>query len=157
MDPTFTSTTTTEYDTVATFSSRGPAIRTGVIKPEVLAVGTDLYTGTQSYDPNGNLYDPNGYTAVNGTSFAAAIVAGVVAMVKQKSPNLTPAYLKSAVVNTANNTAISDFDNNGRQIQASVMDQGAGNSDASAAVQTNITVSPSTVSFGILDTPEPYG
>ncbi len=157
MDPTFTSITTTEFDTVATFSSRGPAIRTGGIKPELLAVGTDLYTGTQSYDPNGNLYDPNGYTAVNGTSFASAIVAGVVAMVKQKNPNLAPAYLKSAVINTANNTAISDFDSNGRQIQASVMDQGAGKLDAAAAVQTNITVSPSTVSFGILDTPNLTG
>ena len=83
LDPNYKSTPTQEFDTVAVFSSRGPAIRTDAIKPELLAVGTDIYTGTQTYDPNGELYDPSGYTAVQGSSYAAPIVAGVVAMVKK--------------------------------------------------------------------------
>ncbi|MGC8795347.1 MAG: S8 family serine peptidase, partial [Bryobacteraceae bacterium] len=55
---------------LAVFSSRGPSLGENGIKPEVAAVGTDLYTATQSYDPNSELWDPTGYTAVDGTSFA---------------------------------------------------------------------------------------
>ncbi|MDZ4797004.1 MAG: S8 family serine peptidase, partial [Bryobacteraceae bacterium] len=137
-----------EADRMASFSSRGPSIRDGLIKPELVAVGTDLYTATQTYDPNGDLYDPSGYVATQGTSFAAPMVAGAVAIVKQRNPRMTPAQLKSAVVNTANNL-ISDVDGS-RQIQAEVLDKGAGKLDAGRAAQTNVTVEPSTLSFGVL-------
>ncbi len=137
-------------DFVGFFSSRGPALETEGIKPELMAVGTDLYTAAQSYDPNGNLYDPSGYTVVNGTSFAAAMVAGVVAMVKQLHPSLTPGQLKSAVVNTANGTAVGDYDSSGNPITAGVESAGNGLLDAQAAVQTNVTIEPATLSLGEL-------
>ena len=73
-----------EFDTVAYFSSLGPSIGENAIKPEVVAVGTDLYMATQSFDPNGDMFDPSGYTAAQGTSFSAPMVAGAVALAKQR-------------------------------------------------------------------------
>jgi minor extracellular serine protease Vpr len=149
LDPTRVETdASSSQDFIAYFSSRGPALETEAIKPEVTAVGTDLYTAGQSYDPNGDMYDPSGFTVVNGTSFAAPMVAGVVAMVQQLHPNLTPSQLKSAVVNTANGSAVGDYDSNGNPVNAGVETTGAGLLNAQAAVQTNVTIEPSTLSFG---------
>lgn len=138
-----------EFDTVADFSSQGPSIGEDAIKPEVVAVGTDLYMATQSFDPNGDMYDPSRYTAAAGTSFSAPMVAGAVALVKQRQPTLTPAQLKSAVVNTASNT-VDEFDSAGRRVRASVAAVGAGKLNVENAVRTNVTVTPSTLSFGAL-------
>ena len=68
-------------DLVVDVSSHGPSIGDvtkgeAPIKPELVAVGQDVYTATQSSDPKGELYDPNGYIAVQGTSFAVPMVAG---------------------------------------------------------------------------------
>jgi len=135
--------TKAQYDTVASFSSRGPSID-GNIKPELVAVGTDLYTAVQRYDPNGELYDPSGYTATQGTSFAVPMVAGALAMVKQQNASFTPAQLKSAVVNTASAT-IQDGSEPAR-----VTAVGAGKLNAEAAVRTKVTAEPATLSFGIV-------
>ena len=79
MDPALVS-QDADYDTVAFFSSHGPAIGTYGIKPELVAVGTDLYTATQTYDPNSGLWDPTGYTPMQGTSFSGPMVAGAAAL-----------------------------------------------------------------------------
>ncbi|HYP08393.1 MAG TPA: S8 family serine peptidase [Bryobacteraceae bacterium] len=148
LDPALREVDTNEFDTIAFFSSRGPSIRENAIKPEVVAVGTDLYLATQKFDPNGDMYDPTGFTAAQGSSFAAPMVAGAAALVKQRNPQWTAAQLKSAVVNTAD-LRIQDYDENGRLIDASVLDIGAGKLDAAAAVRTNVTIAPATASFGI--------
>ncbi len=136
-----------EADTIAYFSSRGPGIGENHVKPELVAVGTDLYLATQSYDPNGDLWSPDGFTAAQGTSFSAPIVAGAAALVKQLRPAFTPADLKSALANTARGN-LGDFDENGGRIPASVTAQGAGKVDVVQAVRTAITAEPATLSFG---------
>ena len=88
---------------------------------------------TQKFDPNGDMYDPSGYTTAQGTSFAAPFVAGAAALVKQRNPQWNAAQIKSAVVNTAT-AVIQDYDQNGNRIQASVLDIGAGKLNADAAV-----------------------
>ncbi len=133
-----------EFDTVADFSSRGPAIGDSNLKPELVAVGTDLYTATQRFDPNGDLYDPDGYTATQGTSFAVPMVAGAAALVKQRNPNFTAAQLKSAVVNTATQ-GIRD----GAE-PARVTAVGAGKLNVEAAVRADVTAEPATLSFGVV-------
>lgn len=138
-----------EADTIAYFSSRGPGIGENHIKPELVAVGTDLYLATQSYDPNGDLWSPDGFTAAQGTSFAAPMVAGAAALVKQLRPAFTPAELKSAVVNTARGN-LADFDENGARIAASVTARGAGKLDVAEAVRTAVTVEPAALSFGVV-------
>jgi minor extracellular serine protease Vpr len=129
---------------IASFSSRGPSIN-GALKPDVTAVGTDLYMAGERYDPNGDLYSPSGYVAADGTSFSTPLVAGSAALVKQKNPRFTALQLKSAVVNTAGQNLT---DESGA---ASVMSAGAGLLNAQAAVATNVTVGPATISFGFLD------
>jgi uncharacterized protein (TIGR03437 family) len=155
LDPALTSVNTSDFNSVAWFSSRGPSIRENGLKPELVAVGTDLYTATQRFDPNGDMYDPAGYAAVEGTSFSAPLVAGVAALVKQRLPGLTPAQLKSALVNTTN-PDVTDWDE-GRQIDANFFDMGAGRLDAAAAVRTNVTVEPAVLSFGVVGTQLPAG
>jgi uncharacterized protein (TIGR03437 family) len=134
---------------VAIFSSQGPATGTNAIKPEVIAVGTDLYLATQRFDPNGDMFDASGYTRAEGTSFAGPIVAGAAALVKQRNPRLTPAQVKSAVVNTAD-PRIGDYDYDGNPIDALQSGMGAGQLDAEFAVQANVAAEPATVSFGLV-------
>ena len=134
-----------EYDTVADFSSQGPSIGDHSIKPELAAVGTDIYTATQKYDPNGELYDPSGFTAAQGTSFAAPLVAGAAALVKQQNARFTPAQLKSAVVNTASSD-VRDFQGN----PASVTAVGGGKLNAGAAFAVQATCQPAVLSFGVI-------
>jgi minor extracellular serine protease Vpr len=148
LDPTARLVDTQEVDTVSFFSSEGPSID-GAIKPELVATGTDLYTATQAIDPAGPLYSSTGYTAVEGTSFSAAIVGGAAALVLQQHQGYTPAQVKSALVNTAN-TAVFELDQNSNPVAASINAVGAGKLDALAALRADVTVEPATASFGFV-------
>ena len=148
LDPALLESTVTA-DEVAYFSSQGPTLVDMVIKPELVSVGYEIYTAAQRLDPNGELFDPSGYTNVSGSSFAAPMVAGAVALAKQKYPSATPAQLKSLVVNTANGNLI-DYDYNNKAITARVTAVGAGKLDAGKAVTSNITSEPATLSFGVI-------
>jgi len=143
MDPALTAYDDPSVSTVATFSSRGPSIAGSSVKPELVAPGTGIYTATQKYDTNSEVYNSTGYTVMEGTSIGAPMVAGALALVKQKNPGFSPAQLKSAVVNTASG----DVQDDG---PAHVTAVGAGKLNVQAAVQTNVTVSPATLSFGAL-------
>jgi minor extracellular serine protease Vpr len=147
LDPSLTSTENTS-DIVAAFSSRGPVANTGLIKPELVAPGLDLYTATQKLDPNSLLYDATGYTAVQGTSFSAAMVAGAAALVKQQHSTLTPAQIKSVLVDTANNQIEEYVD--GSLVQARVVSAGGGRLSVADALKSTVTVTPSTLSYGVL-------
>ncbi len=124
---------------MADFSSAGPNVDLG-IKPEVVAVGTDFYTATQSFDARGDMYDRTGYTVVDGTSFATPFVAGMAALVKSSKPGLTVAQYRSLIINTA--APMPKF-----QAQVS----GAGMADADAAQRTTITASPAVIGLGASD------
>ncbi len=130
---------------VAPFSSRGPVSGGGSIKPDVTAVGTDLYLAGQTYDPNGELYTASGYLVSQGTSFSTPQVAGIAALVKQANPGFTALQIKSAIVNTATQ----DVTDNGAV--ASVLAVGSGKANAAAAVTTNVTALPSSAALGILN------
>ena len=136
-------------DKVAYFTSWGPTLVDNLLKPEVMAPGTDLYVASQNWDPNGALYDPSRYFAVNGTSFSAAMVAGAAALVFQNNRTMTPGQLKSAVVNTAS-AGIQDYDANNQIYPARVLATGAGKLNVAFAVATNITIEPAVVSFGVI-------
>ncbi|MEO8662150.1 MAG: S8 family serine peptidase [Bryobacteraceae bacterium] len=136
--------TTADPDIITTFSSLGPSIDAS-LKPELVAPGQNIYTATQKYDPNGDMYDPSGYTAIQGTSFSVPFVAGAIALVQQKNPTWTTAQLKSAVVNTANND-VGDTDAPTQFARAVAM--GAGKLDVAQALRTDLTVDPPVLSFG---------
>lgn len=149
LDPAFAP-VDSQGSTVWPSSSRGPSYGTfastptTVIKPELAAIGVNVYTATQKLDPNGDNYNASGYTSVTGTSYAVPMVAGAVALVKQKHPSFTPAQLKSAVVNTATQ----DVTDAGAT--AGVNAAGAGKLSAGDAVNTAATLDPATIEFGPL-------
>ena len=139
-------------DQIASFSSIGPALGGG-LKPEITAPGVSIYLATQSYDPLGGEFSANRYTVGDGTSFSTPLVAGGAALVIQKHPNFTPLQVKSALVNTA--ARPSDLGGNSvgtASTNYSVLETGAGRMDAGAALATNVTIEPSTLSFGALGT-----
>jgi minor extracellular serine protease Vpr len=129
---------------VSSFSSRGPAIGSGAIKPDIVAVGDNLYLTGQTYDPNGELYSPTGYLVSQGTSFSTPQIAGVAALIKQQNPKLTAGQIKSALLNTATQDVTDNTST------ASVLAVGAGKASAAAAVTSNLAASPASASFGIL-------
>ncbi len=130
---------------MASFSSRGPTLNSGGLKPDVAAPGTDIYLGAQTYDPNGSLFASFGYTVAQGTSFAAPLVAGIAALVKQANPALSSAQIRSAIVNTATGDV---SESNGTA--ASLLSAGAGRANAANALAVNLTAVPASVSFGSL-------
>ncbi len=139
---------------VTYFNSYGPALGTNAIKPDVVAPATGIYVATQAFDPNGNLYDKSGYTAVQGSSFAAGLVAGIAALVKQQNPSMTPAQIKGAIVGTAYDQ-VADFDSYGNVQKASVTAVGAGLADADWSLTTTVTASPATVSIAPVTSTQP--
>ena len=134
----------TNYNQVAPFSSHGPVPGTGALKPDVAAVGVDLYLAGQRYDPNGELYSANGYLVSQGTSFSTPQVAGVAALVKQRYPNLSALQINSAVINTATR----DVTENGGT--ASALGMGAGRVNAGFAVTNTLIVTPTNASFRVI-------
>jgi minor extracellular serine protease Vpr len=133
------------------YSSVGPSIGNNAIKPDLVATGgsdnfgTDIYLAAQDYDPLGELYSPDRYTAGSGTSFATPLVSGAAALVKQAHPNFSPAQIKSALMNSASQVVTMDEDGN----VSGVQQLGAGLLNAGAAVLATVTVNPSSVSFGV--------
>lgn len=133
-------------DMLAAFSSLGPSTGGSLVKPELVAPGTDLYMATQDFDPLGIMYTGSRYVSASGTSFATPLVSGAAALVCQRHPGFTAAQVRSALINTASGAVTTDSSG------AAVTPQsvGAGKLDALAAVNTAVTVEPSTVSFGVL-------
>lgn len=150
---------------LASYSSVGPA-PDGSIKPDLVATGgfdasefpdlndsclpapNGMYSAGQRYDPNGEVYTTNGYIAADGTSNAAPLIAGAAALVKQAHPNFTPTQIKSALLNGAGQSVITDDFGDPVDVQS----VGAGLLDAGAAVNATVTIEPSTISFGFLST-----
>ena len=141
---------------LASYSSTGPG--PGItLKPDIVATGgfdgniavlanSGIYVATQSYDPGGEIYSPNGYVAADGTSFAAPLVAGAAALVKQAHPTYTAAQIRSALINTSSqDTSLDD-----QGYTRNVTSFGAGRLDANAALGATVTVNPPSISFGAL-------
>jgi serine protease AprX len=92
-------------DTVATFSSRGPTAYDGAVKPDVVAPGVKIISLEAPNALLPTLYSNvhtagtgnNAYMYLSGTSMAAPIVTGGVALLLQGTPNLTPAQVKLAL------------------------------------------------------------
>jgi minor extracellular serine protease Vpr len=85
---------------LASFSSRGPNFDY-TIKPDIIAVGTDVYTAVQSVDSAGGTFDKSGYASLNGTSFSSPITAGAVAVLRGARPGLTVPQYRSLIINSA--------------------------------------------------------
>ena len=132
------------FNQLTSFSSLGPTTGDNALKPDLLAVGQDVYMAAESYDPLGDLYSANRYGAAAGTSFSTPLAAGAAALVKQAHPGFTPAQVKSALVNTGAQSVTRDDSGN----KVSIPSIGGGLLDAGTALQSMITANPASVSFG---------
>jgi minor extracellular serine protease Vpr len=105
---------------MAGFSSRGPVVGLGQVKPDVSAPGVTVLAAVPPGSVIGLLaaadYLPgpatlNGaesgnavnYSAIDGTSMATPHMAGAVALIKQAHPNWTPDMIRTAFINTSTN------------------------------------------------------
>jgi len=124
---------------LAGFSSRGPAADL-MIRPDVSAVGRDVYLPAQSKFPTAEIYSANGYTVLNGTSFSGPIAAGAAAVLKSLRPGLTAAQYRSLLVNTA-----STVERGGRIVRP--QESGAGLLNLEAATVAVTTANPVSLTF----------
>ncbi|PYR89545.1 MAG: hypothetical protein DMG19_07060, partial [Acidobacteria bacterium] len=92
-------------DTVATYSSRGPTYLDNQIKPDIVAPGSQIIS---TLSPNSflattypQLQVGSSYFSLSGTSMAAPVVSGTVALVLEKNPNLKPHAVKGVLMYTA--------------------------------------------------------
>ncbi|HEX7317426.1 MAG TPA: S8 family peptidase [Pyrinomonadaceae bacterium] len=148
-------------DVVATYSSRGPTLVDGVMKPDLVAPGNKLGaaetastspTASNNYSSSGgggvlgnvlfgststNTPDATGtYRVMSGTSFAAPAVAGTVALMMEANPSLTPSMVKALLMRTAQRLPVYEqlvADGKMSHFER-VINEGAGELNASAAV-----------------------
>jgi serine protease AprX len=99
-------------DTVGAFSSRGPTRFDHAAKPDLLAFGVGIESLA---DPHSTLYSTYSdyllagtrttghkpYLSLSGTSMAAPVVAGTVALMLEANPDLTPNAVKAILQYTA--------------------------------------------------------
>ncbi len=122
-------------DTIASFSSRGPALIDGSVKPDLVAPGVGIESLGEAtsflYQSRpaarrwgGARSGQEPYMTLSGTSMAAPIVAGTVALMLHANPGLTPESVKAILKRTA--------ENNSRYDQFT---QGAGFLNSRAAVE----------------------
>src|SRR5262249_51146373 len=120
--------------TIAAFSSRGPTAIDRAAKPDVVAPGVGIEAlsapGSTFYRQQSSWLLPGSiatrflpYLSQSGTSMSAPVVSGVVALMLQANPSLTPGDVKAILRTTARMDSRYDM-----------MTQGAGFVDAKAAV-----------------------
>ena len=124
-------------DTLADYSSVGPRLERGVLKPEITAPGTDILAA-KAYGRGADAYQ-----RMSGTSMATPHVAGAAAILAQQHPQWTAAELKAALLASAEPTP-----------ETSVYSQGAGRLDVARAIAQSVTTAPASVN---VDDNEPTG
>lgn len=128
-------------DFVTTFSSAGPTYE-GFIKPELVAPGGHI----QGLIPNSSLIrtmfplynekgkDSHNYYELSGSSQSTAVTTGIVALMLQANPSLTPDDIKCRLIATARAAT-----NDNGELAFSIFQQGAGLVDAMAAIESTET------------------
>ncbi len=111
-------------DKLATFSSAGPTVE-AFVKPEIVAPGGHL-AGLMSYDSqivleHPEFHDGGRYFEMSGTSQAAGVVSGVVALMLTQEPSLTPDEVKCRLIDSAHSARTATG-----ALAYSVFQQGAG-------------------------------
>ena len=103
-------------DTIAEFSSRGPVGIRGQ-KPDIVAPGVDIISlNTDKSYVSGTRPLPlrQQYRKMSGTSVSTPIVAGGVAVLLEKNPDLPPDHVKKLIMDS------------GRSLSADIYEQGRG-------------------------------
>ncbi len=130
-------------DKLAEFSSTGPRVGDGAIKPDVTAPGVDT---TAAAAPGSIIeqevgQNPPGYLTISGTSMATPHVAGAAALLKQQHPQWKGAELKGALTASTKPGAYTPFQ------------QGSGRIAVDRALTQTVVAEPVSLSFGLQQWP----
>ncbi len=128
---------------VSYYSSVGPSTDFGV-KPDMVAVGENVYSATQKTLTSGFMYDASGFTVSQGTSFSAPMVAGAAAALKQHFPSLGALAIKSLLTTTAGRNLTANGTDPPNVLQA-----GSGLLNMTSAINANAVFSPTSLNFGV--------
>jgi serine protease AprX len=104
-------------DSIARFSSRGPTAVDYLAKPDIVAPGVGIESlsapGSRLYNSLSSFLLPGTvpssflpYLSLTGTSMAAPVVTGTVALMLQANPFLTPNAVKAILQYTAQNSPV---------------------------------------------------
>ncbi|MET0134549.1 MAG: S8 family serine peptidase, partial [Kibdelosporangium sp.] len=133
-DDALTVASVTKQDELSVFSSRGPRIGDGALKPEIAAPGDGIVAarpaGVPSQDPVGDAYQ-----RMSGTSMATPHVAGAAAILAQQHPDWAGDRLKAALVSSAAPVASGPFA------------VGAGRVDVARAIRASVVATGSVSTF----------
>ncbi|MFE0174428.1 S8 family serine peptidase [Streptomyces sp. NPDC059002] len=132
-----------DNDKLADFSSQGPRVGDGAIKPDVTAPGVDI---TAAAAPGSVIekevgQKPEGYLTISGTSMATPHVAGAAALLKQQHPDWKYTELKGALTASTKGGKYTPFQ------------QGSGRIAVDKAIKQSVIAEPVSVSFGTQEWP----
>ncbi|OLF14235.1 hypothetical protein BLA60_03625 [Actinophytocola xinjiangensis] len=134
----------TADNTVTDFSSRGPRLGNGAVKPELTAPGAAIAAARASGTSMGTPVDDL-YTKASGTSMATPHVAGAAAILAQQHPDWTADQLKQYLVSSATPNDTND-----------AFEQGSGRVDLARATSQHVGGT-GTLSYGTVPWDERTG
>ncbi|MFE0650959.1 S8 family serine peptidase [Streptomyces sp. NPDC059534] len=127
-------------DKPASFSSIGPRLGDGAVKPDVTAPGVAITAaaaaGSAIDTRPGTPHPAPGYLQIDGTSMATPHAAGAAALLKQRHPDWKSTELKGALIASAKGGEYSAFQ------------QGAGRIQADRALSQTVIAEPVSLAFG---------
>ncbi|MET0493302.1 MAG: S8 family serine peptidase [Actinoplanes sp.] len=119
------------------FSTQGPRLRDGAVKPDLVAPGEGITAARAGSDPTP-------YVKLSGTSMSTPHVAGAAALVAQAHPEWRASQIKGALMGSAVPVG-------------TAFESGAGRLDLARAVAQPLLADPASVSFGRLPWPQRAG
>ncbi len=132
----------TKANWMASFSGQGPTDVDFRVKPDVVAPGVNVLSSI----PAAFCDAPPCFAFFQGTSMATPHLAGSAAVVKAQHPDWTAAQIRSAIVNTADNTVLKDYKLGEEVKDVNII--GAGLENLDHAVQAKVALDPVSISFG---------
>ncbi|MEU0945310.1 S8 family serine peptidase [Streptomyces canus] len=130
-------------DALADFSSRGPRVGDGGVKPDLTAPGVAITAASAAGSTLSEWYpsDIPGYLTIEGTSMATPHVAGAAALLAQQHPDWSGERLKAVLTGSAKPGAYSSYQ------------QGTGRVDVVRALDENVVTEQGPVDFGVQQWP----
>ncbi|MFE9258283.1 S8 family serine peptidase [Streptomyces sp. NPDC006879] len=132
-----------DADALAPFSSTGPRVGDGAVKPDLTAPGVDI---TAAAAPGSVIeqevgQNPQGYLSISGTSMATPHAAGAAALLKQEHPRWKGKELKGALIASTKPGRYSPFQ------------QGSGRIAVDRALHQSVIAEPVSLAFGVQQWP----
>ncbi|MEV5963280.1 S8 family peptidase [Kribbella sp. NPDC051952] len=130
-----------KQDKLADFSSRGPRVGDGAVKPDVTAPGVAIVAAKAKDSKIGTPVGDQ-YLELDGTSMATPHTVGAAAILAQEHPNWKAAELKGALIGSAKPAA-----------DQTAFEQGAGRIDVAKGITQSVIAEPGSLSFGTASWP----